>query len=76
MYRVLDEPNESLYIYTKQHASETLLVIVNFTQKNVEWQLPEGKHKRLFGNYEETKAIEEGTVVLRPYEAVVLKTGD
>lgn len=70
----MDESNESLYIYTKEHAGETLLVVCNFSKEQTDWKLPEeyATTVRIFGNFDET-SLQGGKVELRPYEAVVYK---
>lgn len=50
-----------------------MLVICNFTKDAVEYQVPDefAGAQTLIGNYDRDKA--DGTIELKPYEALVLK---
>lgn len=56
-------------------AAQRLLVICNFTEKEEAYGIPEefAGAGILIGNYERAQA--EGTILLQPYEALVLKMG-
>ncbi|KAL7008135.1 hypothetical protein EMMF5_002317 [Cystobasidiomycetes sp. EMM_F5] len=72
IFRQLEPENEQLFIYTKSHASQTLLVVLNFTKQEQSWQIPAecGKASRLSGNFDDASLV-YGTLALRPFEAVV-----
>lgn len=66
-----DDPN--LYIYTRTYENDKLLIICNFTDKEVNFNLPdEFKNSSvLISNYKHSNIFENS--ILKPYEAVVLK---
>ncbi len=72
-YALLEPENESLYVYTRSLDEQKLLVICNFTKDAVEYQVPDefAGAQTLIGNYDRNKA--DGTIELKPYEALVLK---
>lgn len=73
-YELLEPDSESLYVYTRAlEDGEKLLVICSFTEKEEEFCVPEefAPAKRLIGNYERERT--QGTIRLKPYEALVLK---
>lgn len=66
-----DDPN--LYIYTRTYENDKLLIVCNFTDKEVNFNLPdEFKNSSvLISNYKHSNIFENS--ILKPYEAVVLK---
>lgn len=66
-----DDPN--LYIYTRTYENDKLLIVCNFTDKEVSFDLPnEFKNSSvLISNYKHSNIFENS--ILKPYEAVVLK---
>lgn len=84
-YELLEPESESLYVYTRtlkgesllgaEHAGEKLLVICNFTEKEEAYSVPEefAAAKVLISNYVREQV--KGTICLKPYEAIVLKSG-
>jgi oligo-1,6-glucosidase len=74
-YDLILEEHEQIYAYTRRYEGETLLVILNFSDQESEFVLPEGlKHggkSLLISNYEvnEEEGIDQFT--LRSYEARV-----
>lgn len=77
-YALLEPESESLYVYTRSLEGQELLVICNFTKETISYEIPAkfSGAKILISNYERDKA--EGTIELKPYEAIVLnyKMGD
>lgn len=75
-YQLLEPDNESLYIYTRTLGKEKLLVICSFVKDEVCYDIPEefAGGTILIGNYERENA--EGRIMLKPYEALVLKVID
>lgn len=84
-YELLEPESESLYVYTRtlkgeplpgaEDAGEKLLVICNFTEMEEAYSVPEefAAAKVLISNYVRDQA--KGTICLKPYEAIVLKSG-
>lgn len=66
-----DDPN--LYIYTRTYENDKLLIVCNFTDKEVSFDLSnEFKNSSvLISNYKHSNIFEN--IILKPYEAVVLK---
>lgn len=74
-YALLEPDHESLYVYTRTLEEKKLLVICNFTKETVSYEIPAefGGAKVLIGNYGRSEA--EGTIEVKPYEALVLYSG-
>ena len=72
-YDLLEPEHDSLYVYTRSLDGQKLLVICNFTKEQISYEVPAefGGAQILIGNYERDKA--EGTIELKPYEAMVIK---
>ena len=72
-YELLMPESEELYVYTRELENEKILVICNFTEKEVKYTLPEEfeNGKILISNYDKMSADAE--MELKPYEAVVIK---
>lgn len=70
-YELLMEDSEQLYVYTRTLENEKLLVVCSFTDKEVEFQIPEEFENAdcLISNLDNTYTDK---VVLKPYEAFVL----
>ena len=72
-FREYEPENESLYIYERNYEGKKMFVIMNFTEDEVPFHMPEGldaeKAVLLIDNYEQDAALEERT--MRPYEAAV-----
>lgn len=72
-YELLLPESEELYVYTRELEGAKILVICNFTDKEVSYTVPDefvGK-EILISNYEEQEIRKE--LILKPYEAVVIK---
>ena len=72
-YGLLMPESEELYVYTRELENEKILVICNFTEKEVKYTLPEEfeNGKILISNYDKMSADAE--MELKPYEAMVIK---
>ena len=72
-YALLEPDHESLYVYTRSLDEQKLLVICNFTKEPAGYEVPAefAGAQILIGNYQRDKV--EGTIELKPYEAIVLK---
>ncbi len=74
-YDLIFEDHEQIYAYTRRYEGETVLVILNFSDQESEFVLPEGLEDRsktlMISNYEvdEGEGIER--FILRGYEARV-----
>ncbi|MDL4842880.1 glycoside hydrolase family 13 protein [Aquibacillus rhizosphaerae] len=73
-YDLLLEDNQDIFAYTRQLGSEKLLIISNFTEKQVAFSTPIDvklyrTHKLLISNYEATDELED--ISLQPYETRV-----
>ncbi len=72
-YDLLLPESKEIYAYTRTLGEEKLLVVCNFTAREVSFDVPEEflKGGILAGNYKDAKAGKD--MVLRAYEAVVVK---
>lgn len=72
-YQLLDAENEKLYVYSRTLEEEKLLVICNFTEEELDFEIPEefSEGKILIGNGKR-EAVEE-KMCLAAYEALVIK---
>lgn len=72
-YRLLEPESEELFIYERGLEKERLLVVCNFTERELSWELPEemkGRRPELvIANYPDAQWAD--TLTLRAYEAVV-----
>jgi oligo-1,6-glucosidase len=72
-YTLLDPQNPDLYAYTREYEGKKLLVVLNFTDKEIQLALNGidlAKTQLLLGNYPEVSGKSE---VLRPYEAKIFE---
>ena len=73
-YELLLADSEELYIYTRSLGEQKLLTICNFTEKTLEYTLPEGfageGTEVLISNYGRESVRQK--MILQPYEAVVV----
>lgn len=67
-YKLLDDQNQDIYVYTRSLCEQELLVVCNFTNKEILYEVPEEFRTEpvLITNYHSQK-----TGYLRPYEAIV-----
>lgn len=72
-YKDLSSENEHLYVYTRSYNETTWLIVLNHSNEENEYRLPEefkGKDKMLvIGNYELSEQGSTDTLSLRPHEA-------
>lgn len=68
-YTLLDEPNESVYAYTRELDGKKMLILLNFTDKEATANtgIDLSKAKLILGNYAESS--KDGK--LKPYEVVI-----
>lgn len=74
-YQLLLEDSEELFAYIREYEGEKLLVVCSFTDKEVEFEIPKEFQgaQCLIANYENSYDSEK--MVLKPYEAFVLRVG-
>jgi len=65
-YELLDPEDEEVFTYKRRYNDETLLVISNFTDKELTRDYNQSAGKLLIGNYDDDRNME-----LRPYESKV-----
>ncbi|MDB2103024.1 alpha,alpha-phosphotrehalase [Clostridium paraputrificum] len=74
-YNIINEDNEHLYVYERKLDDERVLVISNFSNKNVEWNLPKeyidkDNYIILETNYTRKEILEK--MELKPYESILV----
>ena len=74
-YQLLLDDSEELFVYIREYEGEKLLVVCSFTDKEVEFEIPEEFQgaQCLIANYENSYDSEK--MMLKPYEAFVLRVG-
>ncbi|MGL5258951.1 MAG: glycoside hydrolase family 13 protein [Lachnospiraceae bacterium] len=72
VYQVLDLENKDIFAYTRTLGEESLVIVCNFTDKEVPFQLEDAKKEVLISNYDSLE-IKDNTLFLRPYEAKVFR---
>lgn len=76
-YELLLPESEEIYSYYRSYEGKKLLIICNFTDKDVPYEMPEefrnDKVEKLLSNYQDFEFCNLASVMLRPYEAIVLK---
>lgn len=73
-YELLDKFNPKVYSYTRAMGKEKLLIVLNFTKESVSYALPSrfGSYEELINNYTTKDIINNGQLMLQPYQAIVL----
>ncbi|MGL5296697.1 MAG: glycoside hydrolase family 13 protein [Culicoidibacterales bacterium] len=75
-YTLLTGGSDEVYAYLREDESDTLLVVCNFYGNYTEFNFTQRKNytneELIMSNYADVKT-EDGTISLRPYEAVVFK---
>lgn len=78
IYELLLPDSEDLYVYTRTLDAQKLLVICNFTDKELSYSIPDEfavpDRKVLISNYE-TDALPQKELTLKPYQSTVLSLG-
>ncbi|WP_018247496.1 glycoside hydrolase family 13 protein [Orenia marismortui] len=74
-YDLLLEDHEQIYAYTRNFGNQQLLIILNFSEEEVEFKLPSKinftQQELLISNYDVKVSESIKSLVLRPYEARV-----
>jgi oligo-1,6-glucosidase len=73
-YNLLDADNKNVFAYTRSNGAETFLVLLNFTKEVSKTLIPKGFSlgDELINNLQPLQ-LEGASVVLQPYQTVVLK---
>ncbi|OIJ22429.1 glucohydrolase [Anaerobacillus alkalidiazotrophicus] len=69
-YEELFKDHLEVFVYLRQLNDQKLLVITNFSNKDVHLDLNEKAKQIVIGNYEDTPML-DGEVMVRPYECMV-----
>jgi len=78
-YEDIDLENKSVYAYKRVGENEELVVISNFYEPEVEFELERNgvteleNAKILLSNYETEPEIKDGKIILKPYESIIFK---
>lgn len=74
-YTLLDKDNRDVYAYTRTGEGENILVVLNFTSHNSKANIGTNLKNAtiLLSNYDTSPALNNTTILLKPYEAVVFK---
>ncbi|WP_337959633.1 cyclomaltodextrinase C-terminal domain-containing protein [Anaerobacillus arseniciselenatis] len=70
MYEELFIDHLDVYVYSRSFKGQRLLVITNFSNKEVQLNIGERLKEIVLGNYEDTLLL-NGNVTVRPYECMV-----
>lgn len=78
-YKEYSHKNRAVYAYTRSLGEEHLFVVSNFTNKEVEYVVPDELKryslKSILSNYEETE-MKDRSIILSPYQATVYSYSD
>lgn len=70
-FRPVENTPEPVYAYLREDPDETLLIVCNFAEEEVFFQIPETSGRKvLLGNIPDSRFLTEG--VLAPFEALIL----
>jgi len=78
-YQDIDLENKSVYAYKRVGENGELVVISNFYEPEVEFELERNgvtgleNSKILLSNYETEPEIKDGKIILKPYESIIFK---
>ncbi|MDQ0254751.1 trehalose-6-phosphate hydrolase [Evansella vedderi] len=74
-FKLIEEEHRQIFAYLRRYEKEVLLVVNNFYEKETSFELPEEllgrKGDVLLSNYEDS-SIPKESLILRPYESIVL----
>lgn len=72
-FKEFNKDSEYIYMYERKYEHEIMLVVLNFTDENQKFEIPENTYKmqlkEFISNYEDDKNL--NTKSLRPYEALI-----
>lgn len=74
IYQLLDAENEEVYAYLRKSEEEMLIVIANFTEKEISYRVEEvanGVGNLLISNYDDAPSVFSNQMILKPYGVYV-----
>ena len=74
IYQLLDAENEEVYAYLRKSEEEMLIVIANFTEKEISYRVEEvsnGVGNLLISNYDDVPSVFSNQMILKPYGVYV-----
>lgn len=75
-----EDGNDAIFAYARRGEEEAFVTVLNFSEKEVEWELPSnaGVRKWVAGNYVAgaPEKATKGKIVLKPWEALLGEFGD
>ena len=71
VYELVDRDNQNIYSYKRSLGNEEIMVICNFYQEEVRYQLEIEEFTILLANYKNIN-YRDGIINLRPYESMIL----
>ena len=74
-YQLLDENNKQVYAYTRTLNNKKVIVIMNFSDKDVLFTIPTsaGKPGEVLIDNLNKYVIKNGTLHLQPYQAIIIR---
>jgi oligo-1,6-glucosidase len=74
-YNLIDATNPEVYAYTRELNGQKMLVLLSFSDKGGTFTLSSDMKlgDEIIGNYKEKLIINNGTVQLKPWQAVIIK---
>lgn len=76
-YKVFDIENPDVYCYTRTEGKEKVLVLLNFSTKNIPYQLDKSieasSAKLLLNNYKQVSTLTANKIDLKPWQALIFK---
>lgn len=78
VYELLDAENEKIYAYLRKGEKESLIVLCNFTDETVEYEVDESvkaeRSKLVISNYKDAPEKFASKITMKPYGAYVYYT--
>ena len=73
-YEIIQDDHPAIYAYSRTLEDQQMIILLNFSELESSISLPNFDHNKevLINNYNEF-SIDENTITLKPYQAVVLK---
>jgi oligo-1,6-glucosidase len=74
-YEIVDENNSQIYAYKRFLEDESLLIILNISGKQAIFDYKKNleNSKIIISNYKDVCVMQDGKMILKPYEAIILK---
>ena len=73
-YEIIQDDHPTIYAYSRTLEDQQMIILLNFSELESSISLPNFDYNKevLINNYNEF-SIDENTITLKPYQAVVLK---